>query len=280
MFANLNPNMVGVNATLPQAIDFAAQHGFAGIDFSIAEAAQLARLDGVSAVADLFASHSVRPGSWGLPVDFRRDEATWRDGLLALPAQAALAAELGCLRTATWIMPCDNERDFRSNFAFHVARLKPIAAILADHGIRFGLEFVGPATLRHSRRFSFLHTLDGMLVLAASVGENTGLLLDIFHLYTAHGSNDDLRQISGQDVVVVHVNDAIAGLSADEQIDQTRALPGETGVLDLAGFLHALRDIGYDGPITAEPFSQRLRDLPAEQAIAETADAMRKIGLM
>ena len=89
-----------------------------------------------------------------------------------------------------------------------------------------------------------------------------------------------MRRLQRSDVVVVHVNDAPAGVAVDEQLDQVRALPGETGVLDLAGFLQALREIGYDGPVTAEPFSQRLRELPADQALTETAAAMRKIGLL
>ena len=152
----------------------------------------------MAAVAELFTRHGVRPGPWGIPVEFRRDEAAWRAGLALLPQQAAVAAALGADRTATWIMPCDDERDFAANFRFHVSRLTPIAQILAEHGIRFGLEFVGPATLRRTRRHPFVHTLDGMLALAAAVGENVGLLVDSFHLYTAHGALADLAALPDQ----------------------------------------------------------------------------------
>jgi sugar phosphate isomerase/epimerase len=47
-------------------------------------------------------------------------------------------------------------------------------------------------------------------------------------------------------------------------------------VIDLKGFLGALRQIGYDGPVACEPFSQELRKLPPEQALAEVATAMKK----
>jgi sugar phosphate isomerase/epimerase len=40
----------------------------------------------------------------------------------------------------------------------------------------------------------------------------------------------------------------------DEQIDQKRALPGATGVIDIQGFLMTLDQVGYDGPITPERF--------------------------
>ncbi|MDQ3249937.1 MAG: sugar phosphate isomerase/epimerase, partial [Chloroflexota bacterium] len=109
---------------------------------------------------------------------------------------------------------------------------------------------------------------------------NMGLLLDIWHVYTAHGSMDELHKLHKDDVVSVHVNDAPPGLAIDEQLDQVRTLPGETGVLDIVGFLHALQAIGYDGPVTAEPFSQRVRELAPAEAVRETGAAMDKIWQM
>ena len=94
MFKNLNTGAIGVKATLAEQLDFARRHGFAGIDFSIVEAQTLADTQGVDAVKALFANAGVKPGSWGFPVDYRKDEATWRSGLAALPKHAALAAAL------------------------------------------------------------------------------------------------------------------------------------------------------------------------------------------
>ena len=55
-----------------------------------------------------------------------------------------------------------------------------------------------------------------------------------------------------------------AGL--EQQQDLVRELPGETGVIDIGGFLGALRDMGYDGPVTPEPFKRELQDLPSDAA--------------
>jgi sugar phosphate isomerase/epimerase len=278
MFKNLNTGALGVQATLAEQIDFARRHGFQGIDFSISEALSLAQAQDVDAVKSLFAEAGVLPGQWGFPVDFRKDEATWRAGLAELPRQAELAAQLGCFRTCTWILPGHDEQNFWEYFAFHVERLRPAAQILQEYGHRFGLEFVGPKTLRDTRKHLFVYTLDGMLALGAAIGTgNLGLLLDIWHVYTSHGSHDDVRKLAASDIVAVHVNDAPAGKAVDEQLDNVRALPGETGVLAIDDFLTALGEIGYAGPVTAEPFSQRVRELPAEEAIAETAAAMNKI---
>ena len=41
-------------------------------------------------------------------------------------------------------------------------------------------------------------------------------------------------------------------------------------------FLNVLVDLGYDGPVRAEPFNRELRELPNEEAVAATARAMRK----
>jgi 2-keto-myo-inositol isomerase len=41
-------------------------------------------------------------------------------------------------------------------------------------------------------------------------------------------------------------------------------------------FLGALRDIGYDGPVRAEPFNEALNALPNEEAVAAAAAALGK----
>jgi sugar phosphate isomerase/epimerase len=47
-------------------------------------------------------------------------------------------------------------------------------------------------------------------------------------------------------------------------------------VIDLKTFLGALTAIGYDGPVVCEPFSQELRKMAPEQAIATVAAAMKQ----
>ena len=278
MYPNLGIGAIGHMAALPETLDLARRYGFQGVDFSIVEAQSLADAHGVNYVRELFESKGVMAGVMNFPLEFRKDEATWQEGINALPAQAKLASELGCKRTATWIPPGHNQRNYVENFKFHVERLVPAAAILAEHGIAFGLEFIGPKTLRKTFQHRFVYTMDGMLALAAAIDTgNVGLLLDIWHLYTAHGSLDDVRELNASEVVVVHINDAPSGIHVDEQLDQVRMLPGESGVLDISGFLAALQEIGYDGPVTVEPFSQRVRAMTLEDAVATTAASVRQV---
>ena len=95
MYPNLNTGALGIRANLPEAITLAHDHGFAGIDFSMVEAANLVDTHSLDYVRELFISANVRPGSWDFPVEFRRDEATWRHGLEALPRLARHRSDLG-----------------------------------------------------------------------------------------------------------------------------------------------------------------------------------------
>ena len=66
----------------------------------------------------------------------------------------------------------------------------------------------------------------------------------------------------------------LLGLNFRTTSTTRRAMPSETGVIDLVGFLKVLREIGYDGPVSPEPFNPRLKELPAEQAVRETHEAL------
>jgi predicted xylose isomerase-like sugar epimerase len=48
-------------------------------------------------------------------------------------------------------------------------------------------------------------------------------------------------------------------------------------VIDNVNFLKCLQEIGYDGPVTPEPFSQRVNALPPAEAARVTAEALNKV---
>ena len=269
MFKNLNAGAVGIHGLdLAQTIELAQKIGFGGIDFSIQEAAQLADAHGVEYVRKLFDEAGVKPGQWGLPVAWNKDEAEWKEGLAALPRLAALGLALGCTRTATWCLSGSNERPFEENWQWHIGRFRPIAEILAAHGCVLGIEFLGPQTIRDRFEHEFVYTLGGMMALAREIGGNVGLLLDAWHLFTSGDGLDVLDEIAARDVVTVHVNDAPEGLTLESYVDSDRRLPMETGVIDLPGLINKLAAMGYDGPVTPEPFSKRINELAAQDAMA------------
>lgn len=278
MYKTMSPGALGIRGlSLGESLKLAKETGFEGLDFSIAEAAALADEHGAGFVRALFEDAGIKYGAWGMTVRWQHED--WRDDLAALPKYAALGAELGALRSATWCPPSSSEREFDENFAWHLERFKAIAEVCSDHGIRFGIEFIGPQTLRPADQHDFIYNMEGMLELAAACGTgNVGLLLDAWHLYTSGGSVADMDKISNDDIVNVHVNDAPLGLTMATYDDHDRRLPTETGVLPLEGFMKKLAALGYDGPVTPEPFSKRINALEDPRAAAaETATYMTRL---
>ena len=271
MFKCLAPWNVGIKLPWEQCLGLAKDAGFEGLDCQV-DAAKPA-----SDYKDLYARFGLKPGGMCLPVDWRSDEAKFRAGLAELPKVAARAAEVGVTRFYMWILSWSDERTYAENFRFHVDRLGPCAKVLAEHGARLGLEFIGPKTFRMGHRYPFARTMEQMLDLGAAVGPNCGLLLDSWHWHTSLGTVEDIQALASDRVVYVHINDAPAGVDVDHQLDNVRRLPGATGEIDLGGFLGALRKIGYDGPVVPEPFEPRLAKLTPEKAAAETGAAMAAI---
>ena len=279
MYKALAPYAIGVHVNnLKESLEAAKKGGFQGVEFGPSEVAGIIEKDGVQAARDIFQESGIRPAAWGLTVDWRRDDETWKKGVEELPRLAKAAAAIGGTRCSTWVLSFSTDRPMAENRRFHIERFKPIAQILADNGCSLGLEFIGPKTMRVGQPFEFIYTAKDMLELGAQIGPNVGLLLDSWHWYTSHGSVADIERLSPSQVVYVHVNDAPSGIPVDEQIDNTRCLPGETGIIDIAAFLRALQAIGYDGPVTPEPFKKELGDLPSDDArLALVGEAMDKI---
>lgn len=276
MFASFNPAHLGLEVSLEEGLALAERHGFGGLDPAIESLHAAVSQQGAQRVREALLGRGLRVGAWCLPfVPYAADEEEWQAGLKKLPTLLGSAAAVGARRAFMWILPGDNERGYAINFEHHLVRFRPVARLLADYGIRLGLEFVGPESTRRAFKYPFIHTLAGVLELGRAIGPNCGLLLDSWHWHCAGGTVAEIAALQGEQIVNVHVNDAPLGIARNDLQDFRRKLPGTTGVLDLDGFIHALADVGYYGPITAEPFDPELNALPPEEAVSLTAKATR-----
>jgi sugar phosphate isomerase/epimerase len=272
----LSCGSIGVKADQRQAISFAAQYGFQSVEVDSGFLASL-EAKALGALVEETRAKGVQWGCAGMPVDFRRDDETFRAGLVDLPRRAAALRAAGGTRMGTWIGPGSDTLTFAENMKTHAERLRKVASVLEDQNCRLGLEYVGPRTSWAGRRYPFVHTMKGMKELIAAIGKpNVGFVLDSWHWYTAEETVDDLKTLKASDVILIDLNDAPAGIDVKAQVDSTRALPCETGVIDVGAFLSTLNALGCDAPARCEPFSARLRALPPEQALQETAAAMKK----
>lgn len=278
MEKTLGAAAIGIRGlSLPETIDLAQETGFDSVAFDIREAAGIAESDGFNTLDQLFKESGVRPGLWATPVAWR-DGANLENELRALPALAALGRKLGCNRATSGFRPGSDDLPFEENLSWHVERLRPVAEILAAEDCVLGLEFIGPATFRAPFQHEFIYTMEGTMAMIERIGTgNVGLLLDAWHLYTSGCSMEDIAKLTAADVVVVHVNDAPAGIPLDQQVDNVRALPMETGVIDLKAFMTELKQLGFDGPVMPEPFSQRVEDMAATDPVAAARETARSM---
>ncbi len=267
---------IGVRANQKQAIEYAHKFGFESVQPNSKDLASLSKED-LSELLAMMKEKRIVFGAAGLPVDFRKDEQTFQKQLKSLPNLAAGLQRAGATRVGTWLMPTHDTLTYVQNFRQHAKRLRRIADILNDQGVRFGLEYVGPKTSWTSKRHSFVHTMAEAKDLIAEIDRpNMGFVLDSWHWYTAHETVEDLKTLTNQDIVAVDLNDAPAGIPIDKQMDLSRELPAATGIIDISAFLNTLNGLGYNGPVRAEPFNAALRKLPPNEALAATATAMKK----
>jgi sugar phosphate isomerase/epimerase len=272
---DLVPGMIGVETGFPAILELAAKHGFESIGPDPGYLAKLSD-DQTTELIETMKRLGLKHGAAGLPVEFRRDEATFLNGLKELPAAAKALQRAGATRVGTYIMPNHAELTYSANMKLHADRLRQVASILGDHGQRFGLEYVGPKTLWAAKRYPFIHSMAELKDLIALIDRpNVGVVLDSWHWYTAGDSKGDLLSLSNDQVIACDLNDAPTSIPVDQQLDQKRELPASTGVIDIKTFLEVLIAIGYDGPVRAEPFNQALRELNDDQALAATAKALK-----
>ncbi|MFT5300411.1 MAG: sugar phosphate isomerase/epimerase, partial [Mariniblastus sp.] len=267
---------VGIDATQEQLIELAKGNGFASVEPIIWD---LKSYDANKATA-LKSKLAESKLTWGcaeLPVDFRQSEKAYQTDLQNLPAIAKILQAAGVTRVGTWIMPCDAVLTYRANFRQHSKRLKEIAQVLEQHGLRLGLEYVGTKAIWASMKFPFLHTMAETMELIAVIGQNNvGLVLDSWHLTSAGENAEEILKLENANVVAVDLCDAPASIDLNTQSQLARELPMATGRIDIKAFLQALVDIKYDGPIRAEPFNQVVDDMDNQTAAKTTVEAMKK----
>jgi sugar phosphate isomerase/epimerase len=270
--------------SLLEFAELASRTGYAGIDFGISSAQRLAdELGGATALSEKLLSLGVAPASFGLEVEWRRDDAAFASGMETLAARAALAQQLGCDRCCTW-MPSSTNEDLSEWRTRTVARFTEIGKVFADYGVHFGLEWVGAHHLRAGGENQMganptVWTMPQTLELIAETGQsNIGLLVDSYHCYTTGVTEDELAALTDSQIVHVHINDAPIGVGPAGAKDGQRVVPG-TGEINLASFLSGLRRVGYSGSIACE--------ILAPEPVAETPDAaatlirtaLRELGL-
>ena len=272
----LTPGSIGVTADQRRSIELAHYFGFESVQPFPKELAGLSAAQNDELRGELKAKGLVWAAS-GLPVQFREDEAKFREDMKAWPRLVKALERAGVDRIGTWLMPTHDSLTYLENFKQTGDRLREAAAVAGDHGLRLGLEYVGTKTLWSLKKYAFVHTMAETKELLEEIGKpSVGFVLDTWHWWTSNETKQDILTLENKDVVSCDLNDAPKGIPKEQQHDLKRAVPLSTGVIDVKPFLEGLVEIGYDGPIRAEPFSAELNDMEDEPACSKTIEAMRR----
>lgn len=279
MYTSLMADMIGINCDPFGSIELAARYGFGGVDLRLDRFADaFATVDAVGRFRIRMNAAGLRPGYCSiLPGKISCDDAEWDAGMRRLPDLARLARALGYVRTASVVLPGHDMLEPAANREMHIVRIRQAMDVLNEFGISLALEYVAPLTRRAPFRYPIVHTMQGLSdLLDAADRAGVGVLLDSFHWYCARESRADVAALPVHRCVVVHVNDAIPDRDVDAQVVSERLLPGESGVIDLDSFFDALREIGYDGPVTCEPTHPMWSSADPESSAERTAVALRR----
>ena len=274
MFLALNSVLINGRVKWPDFPALAAKSGFPGVDIML----KPAMAAGAEATNGLLQKLNLRPAAVDFPVEFRKDDATFEAGLEKLDSQARFAAAIGCPRMATYIM-ASSDTPHDELRALYQKRFSQCAKVLMPHKVRLGLEFLGPLQFRKGKH-EFIWRMNDMLGFAKDCGPNVGLLLDAWHWHHAGATTDDIIHAGRDRIVHVHFDDA-PDLPPEQIHDNQRLLPGE-GVINLVGFLQALKKIDYRDALSVEVFGRMNAETPetaARKGYEASVAVLRKAGI-
>jgi sugar phosphate isomerase/epimerase len=277
MYIALNGTLTAGRVAWPEFARLAAETGYAGVDVNIGKAMEA----GAEATRSLLTELKLKPAVVGLPVEFRKDDATFREGLKKLPEAAQFAAAIDCPRMTTWIMPSTDtpKPELRK---IYKERFQACADVLARSHLRLGFENVTPLHLRKARPHEFIWRTDEMLEFAKECGGNVGLLIDSWHWHHASSTVDDILRAGKDRIVHVQVADA-PKLAPEEIRDNERLMPGE-GIIDFTAFFQALKKAGYNDGVSPEVFGRGLKEIAPEEGaklgLKTTQAVMREAGVL
>lgn len=274
---SLNPGIIGVKANLAQTLDYAIQYGYEAISPFTQEVLEHYSENQLREHTAKMKANGISYCSNNIPVEFRKDNDTFKEGFQGLKKFCQTMEKQGASRMNTWIISSHSDLTYSQNMKQHGERLGECAKVMDDHGIKLGLEYLGMRTMLNQNRFPFISSMEECRDLIAATGQdNVGFVLDSFHWYCAGETIEDLRSLKKEEIVVVDINDAREGFTRETQLDGKRELPMATGVIPLKEFMEGLVDIGYDGTVRTEPFNQELNQMEDSKAIQVNMAAIKK----
>ena len=282
MIKSFEPSMIGVKHPVSELVPLCKKNGFEAIG------APAILFEDEKAALELNAIVKDSGLQWGLlpmPADFYfwdLSDEDFEKGLKELERRAVIAERLGITHAYNHVWS-SGTREFEENFQWHVDRVRKVSHILSEHGVHYGLEFLGPHELRTFAPHPFVHSLSGVLAIADAAGGETGIALDAHHWFCSHnGDPGDILWLRTHidRLVAFHMNDAVEGIPFDKQQDMVRRLPMDNGTVNTRWIYSQLDVPGNTALCMIEPFqpaSEYFGTLSPEEAMKRAGEALRKV---
>jgi sugar phosphate isomerase/epimerase len=276
MFVALNSALVGNKVQWPETARLAARVGFGGIDLNL----NAAMKEGLDATRALMAETKLRLSFCSLPVNVTGTEEVFQKGMSTFEDAAKFVGEVGCGRMMM-VLPTSSAAPADELRKMLKERLTAVAAIMAKHNCRLGLENLGPVMFRTRAPHEFIWRMNDAVEFAKEIAPNIGVVLDSWHWHHSGSTTDDIIKAGKSRIVTIHLSDA-AKMAPEDVKDNQRLLPGE-GIINLIGFFQALKQIGYEDGISPEVLGRIPAEMSAEEGaklgLESSLTVMRKAGI-
>jgi len=266
---------IGHVLSFPESCALAQKFGFDAVNAD----RDFLRQSGPESSRRLLEKHHLEPGAVAFSAAFNAyfSDSEFEQSLIPFEKDLSLAGQAGFRRCVGFVQPSSEQFTFHEHFTLLRRRLQRVTPLLEKHGVRLGLEFIGPTTMRLTHKFDFVHTIDGVrsLIAAADAHRQVGFKFDSLHWYASGAGLLDIEKLDPQEIVYVEINDGLNGNYDRFTLPEfERELPGTTGAIDLDGMLTKLDAIGFSGPVVVEPWNETLRNMPPSDAVRLVKAAM------
>jgi len=271
MYRNLNPQSLGVSGRQSELIELTLTYGFRSFDLDAGELLKRATLQGIEEATRYIRSGKVKVSGWTLPVDVGADEDKFNGDLEKLAGIAETAAEVGFSYATVKIDP-KADTPYPENFERHRERLGKAGDVLARHSMRLGIGFRPVAKQREDAAFPFIHRAEEVLTLVKNTeSDSVGLALDTWDWRVGGGGNDQLSELTSQQIVSVSIADMPPDADLATVDETQRLLPTEETLADYVPLVRLLAEGDYEGPITILPHSSQLSRVPRDLSVDKCA---------
>lgn len=278
MYKNLSPAALGVSGRQSELIELTLTYGFRSLDLDADELLKRASLQGLEEATRYICSGKVKVGGWILPVGLAADDETFGTELEKLGSLADTASQIGFTYCTVSIDPGSDDLPFHENFERHRERLANVGEALARHGVRLAVGFKATAAERQDRAYPFIHQAEEMLTLIKTIAsENVGLALDTWSWKVGGGGNDQLSELTGQQVATVSIADLPAEADPATVDETQRMFPTADTAEDNGALLTGLAERDYEGPVTLYPHPGQFSRMTREISVEKCATALNQI---